>query len=96
MKDKTLQQRRVLTLVAPTGVEILNRQQVAERLGIPPKSIYALVRSRANDPCPVHYAGRELKFVWGEVFDWFLNRKRKPRTLKNPVTGKSKTKKAAA
>jgi len=80
MGNKTAQQGRMLT--APSGIEILTRQQVAERLGLPPKSIYALVRSRANDPMPVHYAGKELRFVWGEVFEWFLNRKRKPRTLK--------------
>lgn len=86
------------SLVAPSGIEILTRQQVAERLGLPPKSIYALVRSRAKDPMPAHYAGKELRFVWGEVFDWFLNRKRKPRTFKNRRTGNvtPKTKKSEA
>jgi len=69
-------------LIAPSGIEILTRQQVAERLGVPPKSIYALVRSRVTNPMPAHYAGKELRFVWGEVFNWFLNRKRKSRVSK--------------
>src|SRR5947208_1634894 len=68
-------------LIAPAGVEILTRQQVAERLGISPKSIYTLVRSRVAVPMPAHYAGKELRFIWGEVFDWFINRKRKPRVV---------------
>jgi len=65
MRNET-QTGRMLT--APSGVEILNRQQVAERLGLPAKSIYALVRSRANYLMPAHYAGRELRFIGERSF----------------------------
>lgn len=44
---------RVLT--APSGVEILTRQQVAEGWAFRP--IYALVCSRVAQPMPCHYAG---------------------------------------
>lgn len=86
------QTERVLT--APQGVEILTRQQVAERLGLPPKSIYALVRSRVAEPMPCHYAGKQLRFIWGEVFHWFVNRKRKPRAAQ-PRTAQHKQKRTA-
>jgi hypothetical protein len=74
---KQIQAERVLT--APSGVEILTRQQVADRLGIPPQAIYQLVRSRQAEPMPVQHVGKQQRFVWGEVFAWFINRKRKVR-----------------
>jgi predicted DNA-binding transcriptional regulator AlpA len=56
-------------------IQVLTVQQVADRLKIPPSSIYEKTRfrgARGVSPLPCRKVGRYLRFIAAEVDAWFL------------------------
>jgi hypothetical protein len=71
-------QVRTVTAAPPTSFELIESDELAQRLNLPASWIRDQVRSRATDPIPCLRFGRYVRFQWGhpDLIEW-LERRRK-------------------
>jgi hypothetical protein len=63
-----------------TAPEIINADELAKRLNLPPSWVRDQVRSRAMDPIPCLRFGRYVRFQWGHpALEEWLERRRNGR-----------------
>ncbi len=57
-------------------IEIIDSDELAKRLCLPPSWVRDQVRSRATDPLPCLRFGRYVRFAWGskELSGWLQRR----------------------
>lgn len=65
----------VISALSPTNYPepILTREQVADRLQLPPSTIYELTRRRNARPMPVLRVGKYLRFRWSDIERWLAS-----------------------
>ena len=55
-------------------MEVLNKEQLAEKLGCSLKTIERHISCQI-DPIPTNYLGSNMaRFIWDDVVDWLRNR----------------------
>jgi len=66
----------VATAEPATSTVLLNAEQLAQRLSVPPTWVREKTRERArsgdSDPLPVKRLGKYVRFSWPEVEAWLL------------------------
>lgn len=57
-------------------IEIINSEELAKRLNLPPSWIRAQTRARVTDPLPCLRFGRYVRFEWdSQALNGWLNRR---------------------
>ena len=99
MPQAKLQSESAKSTVAMTPL-VLTIAEVAERLKIPPSSVYEMTRFRSSQsgrpPLPCRRVGRYLRFIATEIDAWLLALPQVKKTAKRKYTKHRRVQKAAA
>jgi predicted DNA-binding transcriptional regulator AlpA len=86
--------------VVPTMPLVLTVTEVADRLKIPPSSVYEMTRFRScqngRSPLPCRRVGRYLRFIATEIDAWLLALPQVTKTAKRKYTKRRRSQKASA